>query len=228
MSPLRVLVVDDHPLFRQGLAALLATRPQVEVVGEAGDGLEAQMLAQRLRPDVILMDVRMPRCSGLEAVRAIKSLLPGVHILMLTVSDRDQDLFDAIKGGAEGYLLKNVGLEELMAALEGVRRGEAALPGSMASSLLRELRAAGRGRAGGPGAPDELTGREVAVLRLVANGATNQEIAASLGINEKTVKAHLSSILAKLHLRNRVQAATYAVRAGLAGGTASTLSTGRE
>lgn len=228
MSPLRVLLVDDHPLFRQGLAALLATRPQVEVVGEAGDGLEAQTLAQRLRPDVILMDIRMPRCSGLEAVRAIKSLLPAVHILMLTVSERDQDLFDAIKSGAEGYLLKNVGLEELTAALEGVRKGEAALPGSMASSLLRELRAASRGRARGSRPVDELTEREIAVLRLVADGATNQEIAASLGINEKTVKAHLSNILAKLHLRNRVQAATFAIREGLAGSTPSPPSTGCE
>ncbi|MBM3135704.1 MAG: response regulator transcription factor, partial [Chloroflexi bacterium] len=140
MEPLRILLVDDHVLFRKGVAALLAARPDMEVVGEAGDGLEALARARETLPDVILMDLSMPRCSGLEATQLIKQEMPHVHIVMLTVSDDDRDLFAAIKNGAEGYLLKNLELQQLFDLLEGVRRGEAALSGTLAAKILQEFR----------------------------------------------------------------------------------------
>lgn len=217
MEPLRILLVDDQVLFRKGVAALLSSRQDMEVVGEAGDGLEAVAKARETLPGVILMDINMPKCSGLEAVRIIKAEMPHVQIIMLTVSDDDRDLFTAIKNGAEGYLLKNLEPQQLFGLLEGVRRGEAAISGTLALKILQEFRQPDKDLAQLPEAGGELTPREIKVLELVAEGATNKEIAGALNIGENTVKIHLRNILQKLHLHNRIQAAVYAVRQGLVG-----------
>lgn len=211
MDMLRILLVDDHTLIRKGLAALLATQENMEVIGEAADGLEAIEQARLLLPDLILMDVHMPRCTGPQATRAIKREMPHVCIVMLTVSDDDQDLFEAIKSGAQGYLLKNLEPQELFDLLESTQKGEAALSRSMMARILHEFQqsmpADGR---------EELTERELEVLRLLVDGASNAEIGRALCVTEHTVKIHMRNILEKLHLQNRVQAAVYAVRQGLA------------
>jgi len=214
-EPLRVLLVDDHILFRKGVQAVLAARSDIEVVGEAGDGLEAVALARETMPDVILMDVTMPGCDGLEATRRIKRELPYVQVFMLTVSDNDEDLFEAIKSGAQGYLVKDLKGQQLFDALEGVARGEAAFSGMIAAKILREFREPGRDTDDGLETTEPLTEREREVLQLVVEGKSNQEIARSLVLSESTVKNHLRNILGKLHLRNRIQAAVYAVRQGL-------------
>jgi DNA-binding NarL/FixJ family response regulator len=215
MEPLRILLVDDHILFRKGLASLLASRPGVKVVGEAGDGLEAIDRARETRPDLILMDIGMPNCNGLEATRCIKCEMPGVQIIMLTVSDDDQDLFAAIKWGAQGYLLKNMEPGELFDMLDGARRGEAAISGVLAAKILQEFREPGQDVSQQAEARDELTPREIDVLEQIVQGVSNKEIAVALSISENTVKIHLRNILEKLHLQNRIQAAVYAVREGL-------------
>jgi DNA-binding NarL/FixJ family response regulator len=209
---MRVLLVDDHPLFRDGVRSLLEARG-VEVVGEAGDGQEALEEALRLRPDAILMDIAMPRMDGLEATRLIKVRLPGVKIVILTVSDEERTLFDAIKSGAHGYLLKNLQADEFFDLLSGIERGEAPITRSLASRILEEFARRPPGRPG-PGAPDELTDREREVLRWVSTGAPNREIAAALHISENTVKFHMKNILDKLHLRNRAEVVAYAARRG--------------
>jgi DNA-binding NarL/FixJ family response regulator len=216
-EPLRVLLVDDHVLFRKGLAALMASRADVDVVGEAGDGLEALAAAREAMPDVILMDVNMPRCSGLEAVPLIKAEMPGVKIIMLTVSDDDEDLFTAIKNGADGYILKNLEPQQLFDYLDGTRRGDAAIPGSLAAKILREFRHSERQGAQEDAAPERLTPRELEVLEQLVTGASNKDIAATLTISENTVKIHVRNILEKLHLQNRSQAAVYAARQRMAG-----------
>lgn len=215
MEPLRILLVDDHILFRKGVAALLTGRPDIEVVAEASDGLEAIARARETMPEVILMDISMPNCNGIEAVRAIKREMPHVRIIMLTVSDDDKDLFAAIKGGADGYLLKDLEPEQLFGMLEGLRKGEVPISGPMAARILQELRQPEEHRAGQDDLREELTPREAEVLAEVVKGATNKEIAATLNITENTVKIHLCNILGKLHLQNRIQAAVYAVRQGL-------------
>ena len=217
MEPLRILLVDDHVLFRKGVAALLAARQEMDVVvvGEASDGLEAIAQARETVPDVILMDIHMPECDGLEAVRVIKREMPHVCIIMLTVSDDDRDLFAAIKNGAEGYLLKNLEPYQLFDMLEGVRRGEAPISGTLAAKILQEFRQPDQSLAPKPEAREALTPREIEVLERVVEGATNKEIAEVLVITENTVKIHLHNILEKLHLQNRIQAAVYAVREGL-------------
>lgn len=216
-EPLKILLVDDHALFRAGIASLLASREDVEVVGQAQDGEEALEAAHRLMPDLILMDVHMPNVNGIEATRRIKAELPYVKVVMLTVSDQDQDLFEAIKSGAQGYLLKNLEPNELFDYLEGISRGEAPISRAMASRILSEFASqASRERA--PRTPEPigaLTAREKEVLKLVASGATNREIAVALTLTENTVKNHLRNILEKLHLENRVQAAAYALKMGL-------------
>jgi len=214
-EPLRVLLVDDHILFRTGVKAVLAGRSDVEVVGEAGDGLEAVALARETMPDVILMDITMPGCDGLEATRRIKREMPYVKVFMLTVSDDDEDLFEAIKSGAQGYLTKDLKAQQLFDVLEGLARGEAAFSGVIAAKILREFERTSRGTDGELEATEPLTEREIEVLQLVVEGKSNQEIAESLVISESTVKNHLRNILGKLHLRNRIQAAVYAVRQGL-------------
>jgi DNA-binding NarL/FixJ family response regulator len=215
MNELRVLLADDHSLFRKGVAALLKSRRDFEVVGEASDGLEAIERARELVPDVILMDIGMPKCNGLEAVRVIKHELPHVHIIMLTISDDDRSLFTAIKNGADGYLLKTLEPKELYEMLARVRSGEAPISGVLAGKILQEFRQMKQGGAAPPEQSEELTTREIEILELVVQGATNSEIATSLCITENTVKIHLRNILEKLHLQNRIQAAVYAVRQGL-------------
>jgi DNA-binding NarL/FixJ family response regulator len=215
MEPLRVLLVDDHILFRKGVASLLASHKDIEVVGEAGDGVEAVAKARETVPDVILMDLAMPKCSGLEATRLIKREMPHVKIIMLTVSDDDRDLFAAIKNGADGYLLKNLEPHQLFDMLEGVRRGEAPISGVLAAKILQEFRQPDQSLPRQSEANDKLTPREIEVLERVVEGATNKEIAEALVITENTVKIHLRNILEKLHVQNRIQAAVYAVRQGL-------------
>jgi len=209
---MRVLIVDDHALFRDGIASLLAARGY-QVVGQASDGEEAIAQARQLHPDLILMDIMMPRMGGLEATRLIKAELPQVKVVMLTVSDDEEDLFEAIKSGAQGYLLKDLKAEVFFDLIAGVARGEAPISPAMATRMLDEFSRLARGARAGEG----LTERELEVLRLVAQGRTNKEIAASLYISENTVKYHLRNILDKLHLENRAQVVAYAMRRGLAG-----------
>ncbi|MBI5305696.1 MAG: response regulator transcription factor [Chloroflexi bacterium] len=215
MKTQRILLVDDHVLFRKGAAAILSTRTDVEIVGEAGDGFDAIERARETVPDVILMDINMPRCNGLEAVKAIKEEMPHARIIMLTVSDDDRDLFTAIKNGADGYLLKNLEPAQLFEMLDGISRGEAPVSGSLAAKILNEFRQPSKHSVDAQETRNELTAREIQVLELIVQGATNREIAAALSIAEDTVKIHLRNILEKLHLSNRIQAAVYAVRQGL-------------
>jgi two-component system, NarL family, nitrate/nitrite response regulator NarL len=214
--PIRVLLADDHILFRKGIASLIATRQDMQVVGEARDGLEAIEQARETQPDIVLMDIHMPRATGLEAIPHIIRECPNTRIIMLTVSDDDQDLFTAIKNGAFGYLLKDIEPTLLFAMLAGVQRGEAPIAGTMATKILREIRQVKKNIPAIDPMLDDLTTREAEVLRLVANGTTNREIATALSITENTVKMHLRNILDKLHLQNRIQATAYAVRQGFA------------
>jgi DNA-binding NarL/FixJ family response regulator len=214
MNPLRILLVDDHILFRKGLARLLDAQPDFQVVGEASDGAEGVEKARSLRPDVVLMDLRMPVCDGLEATRQIKREMPGVRVVVLTVSEDDQDFLAAIRCGADGYLVKSMRPEALFQELRGLARGEAPLSREMTGKLLRQIaRVAPASLPTAP--PDSLSERERQVLVLLAEGLSNEEIAAELGIAENTVRNHVRNILEKLGLKNRVQAAVYAVRQGL-------------
>ncbi len=216
-SPIRVLVADDHALFRKGIVSLLGQREEFHVVGEAGSGREAVARAQEHRPHVVLMDVKMPDGDGIWAARAIKEALPETEVLMLTVSDQDEDLFAAVKAGARGYLLKNVEPEQLADCLLRVAEGEAIVPRAMVPHLLKEFGSLARKmEAVGGGPLSTLTKREEEILQQLARGSTNKEIAQALGITENTVKIHLRSILKKLHVNNRIQAALYAQREGLA------------
>ncbi len=211
-GPIRVLVVDDHVVVRKGIHALLATEPDVEVVGEAENGREAVAEAERLQPDVILMDLVMPEMDGIEAIRRITTRQPEARILVLTSFAADDKVLPAIKAGALGYLLKDSGPEELVGAIHQVQRGESSLHPAIARKLLQELsRPSDR-----PPAPEPLTGREVEVLQLVARGRSNREIAEELTISEATARTHVSNILSKLHLASRTQAVLYALREGLA------------
>lgn len=214
MERIRVMLVDDHALFRKGVASLLAACPDIEVVGEADTGAEALPKVADLMPDLILMDIQMPEMDGLEATRRIVAEHPYVKIVMLTVAEEDRSLFDAIKAGAQGYLLKKIEPDEFLAMVRGVSRGEAPISRSMASKILGEF---GRRVHGPPreDPADQLTPREREVLQLLTQGNTNKEIASVLCVSENTVKNHLKNILAKLHLQNRVQAAAFALREGI-------------
>ena len=217
MDTIKVLVVDDHALFRRGIAAVLANQEGLEVVGEASDGLEAIEKAKQITPDVILMDLNMPHCSGLEATQALQTEMPEVNILVLTISEMESDLFAAIKFGARGYILKNTEPDELIHAIFHIAQGGVIVSPLMATKLLTEFKdlRAGVVREPAQEAEDALSPREGEVLQLVAQGATNKEIGDSLFISENTVKTHLRSIMEKLHLANRSQAAAYAVKRGL-------------
>jgi NarL family two-component system response regulator LiaR len=208
----RVLVADDHAVVRQGIRALLATEADIEVVGEAENGREAVAETERLQPDVILMDLVMPEIDGIEAIRRITARQPEARILVLTSFAADDKVFPAIKAGALGYLLKDSGPEELVGAIHQVHRGESSLHPAIARKLLQEL----SHPAERPPTPEPLTEREVEVLKLVARGRSNQEIAEQLVISEATARTHVSNILRKLHLASRTQAALYALREGLA------------
>lgn len=230
MEPLRVLLVDDHTLFRRGIESLLVAHQSFEVVGDAADGYEAIALAKETMPDVILMDIDMPNCDGLEATRQIKHALPYVKIVMLTVSDDDDKLFEAIKSGAQGYLLKDLEAYQLFDMLESIRRKEAPLSGLIAAKILAEFLHPKADHAQAPAqvvahSTDALSAREIEVLELIVNGKTNKEIADALLITANTVKNHLSNILDKLHLQNRIQIAVYAVRQGLVKETLDDLAT---
>jgi DNA-binding NarL/FixJ family response regulator len=214
MKPLRILLVDDHILFRKGMASLISGRSDLTVVGEADDGVEAVRIAHETLPDVMLMDVHMPNQDGLETLNIIREELPDTHVIMLTISDDDTDLFTAIKNGAKGYLLKSLTPHELYDMLDKVRQGEAAISGAMAAKILKEFREPSKTETSG-GKVDALTDREVEVLEEVVTGATNKEIANRLHITENTVKIHLRNILEKLQVNNRIQAAVHAVKKGI-------------
>jgi DNA-binding NarL/FixJ family response regulator len=215
-----VLLVDDQPLFRRALATLIGAQFDMTVVGEAENGRDALDKVRNLRPDLVVMDVNMPVASGPDGVNAIRSAGFTMPIVMLTVSEDDDDLFESIKAGANGYLLKNVKPDQLFEDLRGVMRGEAPIAPAVASKLLDALRTGGIPARGGSGVPAPqdtvLTRRESEILQLVAAGMSNKEIANELTITEGTVKNHVHNALEKLHLTNRVQAAAYAVRQGYA------------
>jgi DNA-binding NarL/FixJ family response regulator len=209
---MRILLADDHALFRDGVASLVSAWGH-EVVGQASNGDDAVELADRLRPDLVLMDVRMPGLSGLAATQRIRTDHPEVAIVMLTVSEDEDELFTAIKAGAQGYLLKNLESAQLRSMLEAVARGEAAITPATAARIIDEFLRADRPYV--PVDPDRLTDREVDVLRLVTLGLRNKEIASRLGITENTAKFHLKNILEKLHAQSRTELAARAVREGL-------------
>ena len=207
-EPIRVLVVDDHPVVRQGLRAFLDLQDGIEVVGEAADGAEGERLVLELVPDVVLLDLVMPKVDGIGAIHRMLAVSPATRILVLTSFVDDEKVFAAVKAGAAGYLLKDVNHGDLADGIRTVHRGEALLHPAVAAKLMREFAHADRRDS----APDHLTEREMEVLRLVAKGMSNKEIAAELGVAEKTVKTHVSNVLQKLHLADRTQAALYAVR----------------
>jgi len=209
---IRVLIADDHAIVREGLRGLISSEPGMEVVGEAKDGLETVLKAHALGPDVILIDLVMPRKDGIQAITEIKENDPDARILVLTSFAEDEKVFPAIKKGALGYLLKDSSPQELLQAIRDVYQGESSLHPTIARKLIRELSQP----SDLPPAEEPLTEREVDVLRLVAQGLSNDEIGGKLFISERTVRTHVSNILGKLHLANRTQAALYALREGLA------------
>jgi two-component system NarL family response regulator len=210
-EPIRVAVVDDQELFRRGLTMLLTVEEDIEVVGEASDGVAATELAASAVPDVVLMDVRMPKRSGIEACLSIKEVAPSAKIIMLTVSDEEADLYDAVKNGASGYLLKDSSIDEVAQAIRVVAEGQSLISPSMAIKLLDEFKQMSRSDRQQVPSP-RLTDRELEVLKLVAQGLNNREIAKRLFISENTVKNHVRNILEKLQLHSRMEAVMYAVR----------------
>jgi DNA-binding NarL/FixJ family response regulator len=214
-DPIRCIIVDDHALFRRGLEMVLDSEPDIELVGQASDGAEAVEKAAESLPDVVLMDIRMPRSSGIEACRAMKEAAPSAKIIILTISDEEEDLFEAIRAGASGYLLKDIPLDEVAEAVRAVHGGQSLINPSMAGKLLSEFatlaRKNGEPRAQEVPAP-KLTDREMQVLKLVARGMNNRDIAKELFISENTVKNHVRNILEKLQIHSRMEAVMVAVR----------------
>jgi DNA-binding NarL/FixJ family response regulator len=213
-DPLRVLIVDDHDLFRTGLRNLLEEQGVV-LVGEAANGADAVRLVRERNPDVVVMDLNMPGMGGVEATRHISVIAPLTRVLMLTISDQDNDVMDAILAGACGYLLKDASIQELMAGIEAASRGESLISPHIAAKVLQRVRATSTQPEIERTIRAELSDREVEVLKLIANGKDNAVIAAELHISPKTVKNHISNILMKLQIDNRIQAAVYAVRSGI-------------
>jgi len=211
-NEIRILICDDHAVVREGLRALISTEPDMIIAGEAVNGENAVAAFRELRPDVTLLDMVMPRMDGVEALKIIVSEFPGARVLVLTSFSDDEMVFPAIKAGALGYLLKDSTPEELVRAIRTVNRGEASLHPSIARRLIQELSRP----ATLPPTQEPLTEREMEVLRLVAKGYSNEEIGDSLVVSERTARGHVSSILSKLHLANRTQAALYALREGFA------------
>ena len=219
-TEIRILLVDDQPLFRRALATLIGGQPNLSIVGEAENGLEAIEMARALVPDLVLMDVEMPVVNGVEATHRIREELPGIKVVILTVSEADDHLFDAIRFGADGYLLKDLRPEQLYELIRAVMRDETALSPAIAGRLMREFRERPNGSrvvTAEPSGP-ALTHREIQIMQLVADGLSNKEIGVHLSITEGTVKNHVHNALEKLHLSNRVQAAAFAVRQGYAAG----------
>lgn len=218
-NEIRVLLTDDHHLFLMGIDSILRDQPGIQVVGHASNGQEAVTKARELQPDVILMDINMPVCNGISATKLIKEQMPHVKVLMLTVNDGDEELFEAIKAGADGYLLKNLMPEDLRTSIKSTSEGQVSLSGLMAKKIFRYFRehkmATGKNQIGKEDMPHYLTPREVEILQYVIRGLTNREIAEELCISENTVKNHLRNVMEKLHMQNRVQAAAYALNVGL-------------
>lgn len=213
MAKIRILIADDHAIVREGLRTLISSKSTLELVGEAFDGEEAILKAEMLKPDVILMDLVMPRRNGLDAIRAIKMKLPDTRILVLTSFAEDDQVFPAIKSGAIGYLLKDSSPEHLLQSIQDVYQGKPSLHPNIALKLMRELN---NPRSDLPPVEEPLTEREVTVIKLIAQGLSNAEIATKLTVSDWTVQTHVRNILGKLHLANRTQAALYALREGLA------------
>lgn len=215
MNPIRVLLADDHALFREGLAGIISTQPDMAVVGEAGDGLETIVKANELKPDLVLMDIQMPGCDGLEATLKIKKELPKTVVVVLTVREEEEKLFEAIKSGAQGYLLKSIRSRELLDMLRGAMRGEAAISPTLAGQMLEEFRRISQQiPKDNQDKPVDLTNREQEVLSLVARGLSDKQIAAQLTISLHTVKSHLRNILSKLQVNSRREAAWLAKSKG--------------
>ena len=211
-TPIRVLVVDDHRIVREGIRSLMEDIEDIQVIGEAGNGYQCVTLVDNLNPDVVLMDLMMPRMDGLEATRQISGKHPHIQVLVLTSFINDEKVFPAIKAGARGYLLKDTGSKELIDAIRKVHRGEPSLAPEIAKKVLSEIRQPAPGE---QPTPDPLTERELQVLKLVAQGKSNKQIASELNISIHTVRTHVNRILSKLHLANRVQATLYALRQGV-------------
>lgn len=215
MKAVRIFLIDDHNLFRSGVKALLSRQPDFEVVGEAADGLEGLKRAKALKPDVVLLDLNMPGISGLEAVQLLRDELPKTEVLMLTVSEDAEDLMDALRAGARGYLLKNIDTEFLIDAVRRAARGEAVMSPQMTSKLVAGLQDGARRASAAMAAEHPISPREREILVCLARGASNKEIARDLDLAESTVKIHVQNILRKLNLTSRVQAAVYAVEHGI-------------
>jgi DNA-binding NarL/FixJ family response regulator len=216
VEPIRVLIADDHALFRRGLRMVLEAEVDMEVVAEAVDGAEAVVRVEELAPDVVLMDVRMPHQNGIEATRAIREAFPSTRIIMLTVSDDEDDLFDAVKAGANGYLLKEVSIEEVADAVRAVMHGQSLLSPSMATKLIKEFGSLARRAEEAEAAPSpRLSDRELEVLKRVAKGLTNEQIGEELDISPTAVRNHVGNILVKLQLRSRIEAAIVAMESRL-------------
>jgi DNA-binding NarL/FixJ family response regulator len=211
---LRVLLVDDHDLFRTGLRNLLEEQA-VQVVGEAADGMQAIRMVRELAPDVVVMDLNMPGMTGVEATRQVTSLAPLTRVVVLTISDQDEDVMNAILAGACGYLMKDSSIQDLMQGIRAAAVGESLISPHIAAKVLQRMRATGTNEADAAMIRAELSDREIEVLKLIANGKDNAQIAADLHISPKTVKNHISNILMKLQIDNRIQAAVYAVRSGI-------------
>ncbi|MBK7317693.1 response regulator transcription factor [Candidatus Villigracilis affinis] len=218
MKKIRVMLVDDHALFREGLAVIIGSQPDMEVVGNANDGLEAVIKSQELKPDLILMDIQMSTMDGLEATRQIKQLLPDTTIVVLTVRDDDEKLFEALKSGAQGYLLKDIRSHKMVEMLHNAINGEAAITPSLAGRVLAEFRRMSLNQKSDTDLPNEdnsLTDRELEVLSLVAKGASDRDVAEKLTVSLNTVKTHIRNILSKLRVNSRREAAKLAQSKGL-------------